>query len=113
LHGQNPPVIHCDIKPSNILLGEKIYLTKNLFGLKFYSTHPSAKKDISHLIFTAKKFTTDWMGQRIKITPQPMTWAGCMYTIAHLFTLFYKNSYKFPVCITFGKLENTHPNIVN
>ncbi|WP_336622323.1 protein kinase [Chlorogloeopsis sp. ULAP01] len=55
---------------------EQITLMWQLFGLKFHCQHPSARKDITKLIYIPQHLTTTSKGRSFDVPPQIILWAG-------------------------------------
>ncbi len=55
---------------------KQIALTWELLGLKFHRVGPVPTKNITKLVYEPKTFTTDSHGNRVKVPPQLIIWAG-------------------------------------
>ena len=55
---------------------KQIALTWELLGLKFHRVAPVPTKNITKLVYELKTFTTDSHGNRVKVPPQLIIWAG-------------------------------------
>jgi len=55
---------------------QKIAFTWELLGLKFNRVAPSARQDITKLVYVKKTFTTDPDGNKVEVPSQLIIWAG-------------------------------------
>jgi Leucine-rich repeat (LRR) protein len=79
LHNQcQPPIIHCDIKPSNILLTEDMSARVGDFGISKILPDSTAKTLLNSISFTGLRGSIGYVPPGNKQKPLLVSWLSCM-----------------------------------
>jgi serine/threonine protein kinase len=79
LHNQcQPPIIHCDIKPSNILLTEDMSARVGDFGISKILPDSTAKTLLNSISFTGLRGSIGYVPPGNNQKPLLVSWLSCM-----------------------------------